>query len=135
MSLTDRELERLAPRLGGRAADAIDVERVASRVATRLRSAGAPVRPQPAGRWLALAAGVALMIGGGLLTFGTEGKPPDTTHPVAVSTPGLHDLSAAELSQVLDSLAAADPVVVDGQPTLEDLNAEQLRRLLSMMEG
>jgi len=135
MGMSERELERLAPRLGEDAGERLDIDRVAHRVTARLRAAGGPAVSLPIGRWLALAAGVVLMVGAALFTFGSEGTPPGTPMAMAALTPGLRDLSVAELDQVLDSLSAATPVRLDGRSTLDDLNAEQLRTLLALMEG
>jgi hypothetical protein len=131
MRVSEQDLERLAPRLGEEAAAQVDVDRLADGVTARLRAAGgAAVRPM--GRWLAMAAGIALMVSAGWFTFGQDGTPPGGG---PVLTPGLHDLSAAELRQVLDSLGPPNPSGLEGRVTLDDLDAEQLETLLTMMEG
>jgi hypothetical protein len=134
MPVSERDLERLAPRLGEDAAAQVDVDRVAEGVAARLRAAGGVTPVWPVGRWLAMAAGIALMVSAGWFTFGRDGTPPSVgSGPVL--TPGLQDLSAAELRQVLDSLGPPSPAGLEGQGTLDDLDAEQLETLLTMMEG
>ena len=134
MRVSERDLERLAPRLGEDAAAQVDPDRVAAAVTARLRSAGGAAPIRPVGRWLAMAAGLALMVSAGWFTFGQDGTPP-IVGSGPVRTPGLHDLSAAELRQVLDSLGPAVPSGLEGQVTLDDLDSEQLQTLLTMMEG
>ena len=134
MGVSERDLERLGPRLGEEAGASLDVDGVAARVTARLRMAGGAAPVRPIGRWVALAAGLALMVSAGWFTFGQDGTPP----PVGagpVLTPGLHDLSAGELRQVLDSLGPTAPSGIAGQVTLDDLDVEQLETLLTMMEG
>ena len=134
MGVSERDLERLAPRLGDEAGAKLDVERVAARVTSRLRAAGGARPVRPVGRWLAMAAGLALIASAGWFTFGQNGTPP-TVGDGPVLTPGLHDLSAGELRQVLDSLGPTAPSGIAGQVTLDDLDVEQLETLLTMMEG
>jgi hypothetical protein len=135
MRVTDRDLERLAPRLGEDAGSRLDVDRVARQVTTRLRTAGNVPASWPIGRWLALAAGIALMAGAALVTFGSDGTPPGASVTAVALMPGLHDLSPAELDQVLDSLSLGAPTRLDGRSTLDDLDSEQLQTLLTLMEG
>jgi hypothetical protein len=134
MRVTDREVERLGARLGEDVGARLDVEGVASQVTARLRVSGGAVPVRPVGRWLAMAAGLALMVSAGWFTFGRDGLPP-LAGAGPVLTPGLHDLSATELRQVLDSLSPPQPSGVVGRGTLDDLDAEQLETLLTMMEG
>jgi len=134
MGVSERDLERLAPRLGEEAGARIDVERVAAGVTARLRAAGGVASVRPMGRWLAMAAGLALMVSAGWFTFGQDGTPP-MAGSGPVLTPGLHDLSATELRQVLDSLGPPAPSGLEGRVTLDDLDAEQLETLLTIMEG
>jgi hypothetical protein len=132
MRVSDRDLEQLAGRLGEAAAGRIDVERVAEEVTARLRTAGgSPGRG--IGRWLAMAAGVALVAGAGWLTLARDVTPP-ALGPAPGLLPGLSDLSTTELHQVLDSLRPPAPARL-GRATLDDLDAEQLEVLLAMMEG
>jgi len=134
MSVSDRELERLAGRLGEGADARLDVERVAAGVTGRLRAAGGPVPARPVGRWLAMAAGLALLVSAGWFTFAGDATPPRLgAEPGLV--PGLGDLSVTELHEVLDSLAAPAPTSLAGRVTLDDLDAQQLEALLAMMEG
>lgn len=134
MRVSERDLEQLAPRLGEDAAAQVDVDRLAADVTARLRAAGGAAAVRPVGRWLAVAAGLALMVSAGWFTFGQEGTPPGAGGG-PVLTPGLHDLSAAELRQVLDSLGPPSASGLEGRVTLDDLDAEQLETLLTMMEG
>lgn len=133
MNRDAQELERLGPRLGDRAAAALDVGAVTERVVARLQAAGGPRRTQPLGRWMALAAALALVIGAGALTLGREPVPGAGRD--GGLTAGIDDLSAAELTVVLDSLGTAAPTRLSGAGTLDDLDAEQLQTLLHLMEG
>jgi hypothetical protein len=85
------------------------------------------------GRWLAVAAGVALIAGAGWFTLSNDRTPP-ALGPGQALIPGLSDLSATELHQVLDSLGPPGPAGL-GRATLDDLDAEQLATLLTLMEG
>jgi hypothetical protein len=129
----DRDIERIAADLGRRAGDDLDVERVAAAVVGRLRAAGGPARPAPWGRWLALAASLAVAAGTGYLTFGTPGTPPPA--PVAIASPVLDALTATELGEVLDSLILDAPLAQWAGTTLNDLDAAQLAELLAILEG
>jgi hypothetical protein len=110
------------------------VDAVGARVAGRLAESGGATRARPVLRWLAAAAGVVLIAGAGFLTFGTEGIPPAAGHPVGL-TPSLLDLSTSELRMMLDSLEEPALTYVFSDPSLDDLDTEQLATLLSLMEG
>jgi hypothetical protein len=132
--MNQEELERIAARLGERAAARLNVDRTAAAVVARLR---APVRT--AHWWerpavLKMAAAVALMVGGGTVAVKTlrHTVPAEASAPVIAS---LQALSSDELEEVFDSLAT-DATVNEGAPVgLHDLTSEQLRELLQRMEG
>jgi hypothetical protein len=130
--MDERDIERVASRLGARAAQAVDVDRVSAAVLRRLRAAGGARRPRPVSRWLALAAGVAIVAGTTYYTFAVG----DVQGPALSGTavPQLAGLNSAELGEILDSLTV-EPVSLSGQVSLDDLNAEQLAELLRLMEG
>lgn len=137
MTIDDRELERVARELGRPAGDRLDVERVARGVVARLRTAGEADRasaadPRPALRWLATAAAAALLVAGSVVTLRHA---PPTGLTVATTATGLYDLSSDELSEVLDSLSLHAPVSSQFTVGLDDLDADQLRDLLALMEG
>jgi hypothetical protein len=134
MTLTDRDVERLASRLGEDAGNRLDVEAVGTQVLRRLSGAGGTANVRSIPRWLAAAAAIALLAGAGFLTFGTQGTPPGADRAVGL-TPSLLDLSATELWTVLDSLEAPGHTYVLSDPSLDDLDRDQLETLLSMMEG
>jgi hypothetical protein len=134
MTIDERDLERLARRLGEDAEARLDVDRVAARVAARLAESGGVARVRPVWRWLAAAAGLVLVAGAGFLTFGTDGTPPGVGRPPGL-TASLHDLSVPELYTVLDSLDQPAPLRLSSDASLDDLDAEQLQTLLTMMEG
>jgi hypothetical protein len=131
--MDDRRIEGAALRLGARAGDAVDVERLSDAVLARLKQAGDVGRPRPVTRWMAMAAGLAIVAGAAYYTFGvgdTHAPPLSGSAP-----PQLAGLNTAELSEILDSLTVEPPATLSGQATLEDLNAEQLAELLQLMEG
>ncbi len=134
MGISDRDLEQLAARLGDEAGTRLDVDRVVARVRARLAQPDGTGAEPSRWRWLAAAAGVVLVAGAGFLTFGTEGTPPAVGRPMGL-TPSLLDLSPSELRVVLDSLDQSTPVLVSSNLSLDDLDAEQLERLLALMEG
>jgi hypothetical protein len=132
----DLELERLARRLGARAAERLDVERTAAAVVTRLRIERARQRPRwMQSGWLRAAAVTLLVVGAGLVV-----RQRFPAHPAPVDhyvREELQDLSTDQLREVLGSLdrvlteATIDPAGED----LNDLTTEQLRVLLQSLEG
>jgi hypothetical protein len=84
--------------------------------------------------WLALAAGLVVLIGGGVLV--TRLRPHEmATTQAAVVAPALDELSDAELSEVLDSLSWQAPASAQLAGTLDDLDATELATLLTLLEG
>ena len=132
--MDDGQLERIAARLGSRAAAELNVERLADRVITRLRSEPAVRRTVPARRWLALAAGVVVLIAGSVAVLRHRADEVGQVQAVTVA-PALEALSDAELSEVLDSLSWQAPAAAQLATTLDDLDATQLAALLALMEG
>ena len=135
--MDDRELERLAKRLGSRASQEIDVDRVANRVVTRLRGEGHRERTLFANkrsvRWIAqIAAVLVLLVTGSIIlrNGGVTERAPGFAVPMA-----LDDLSESELSDVLDSLTFAGPVQHVGRGGIDDLSDAELEQLLAMMES
>lgn len=133
----DAKLHEAARRLGTAAADKLDVDRIAAAVVERLRSdARSGARPswiQPA--WLRIAAAVLILVGGGLVV--RQMVSPTTAHDAHFVTDDLTDLSAEELSDVLNTL---DETLDLGSTTLpeadlEDLDPQQLRAVLRSLEG
>lgn len=132
----DVELERLAQRLGARAAERLDVEGTAAAVVARLRTERARQRPwwsQPA--WLRAAAVIVLMAGVGLVVRGqfiTRPSPPG--HYVRED---LQDLSADQLREVLGHLDETlnDATIQPASDDFSDLTTEQLQALLQSLEG
>jgi hypothetical protein len=132
--MDDRELERIAERLGSRAAAALNVDLVAQRVVARLRAEPPARRSISPARWLALAAGIVMLIAGSVFTIRNATHVPLPPLPVAVA-PALDQLSEPELTEVLDSLTWEAPASAQLVTTLDDLDATQLRELLALMEG
>jgi hypothetical protein len=132
----DVELERLARRLGSRAAERLDIEGTAAAVVARLRTERARQRPRwMQSGWLRAAAVVLLVVGAGLVV-----RQRLLTHRAAADhyvREELQDLSTDQLREVLGSLdrtltqATAGPAEDD----LNDLTTEQLRVLLQSLEG
>lgn len=132
--MNEHEIERLAQRLGKRAAERLDIEATARAVVERLRE-------QPARRigwtppeWLRVAAVVALLLGVGvaLERVITPGSPV----PASYGLEDLQELTTAELEQVLATLdrtlSVDDAEVPDGN--LDGLTPEQLQALLRSLE-
>ena len=132
----DVELERLAQRLGSRAAERLDVEGTAAAVVARLRTERAGQRPRwMQSGWLRAAAVLLLVVGAGLVVrqrFLTHRAPPD--HYVREE---LQDLSTDQLREVLGSLdrTLTEATVEPAGDDLNDLTTEQLRVLLQSLEG
>lgn len=132
--MDDRELERIAARLGSQGAAALNVERVAQRVMARLRAEPPARRSISPARWLALAAGIVMLIGGSVFTIRNANHMQVSPLPVA-GAPALDQLSEPELTEVLDSLSWEAPASAQLVATLDDLDATQLEELLVLMEG
>ena len=138
--MTDEELEKLAQRLGARAAERLDVEATAQAVVERLRAERAEserVRtwlPRP---WLRIAAAVVISVGGGALALRIMRTPVTTEGPVATAGADLDGLSTDQLNQVLRAVEqpAGQNVVWAQDVSLDDLNAVELRALLESLEG
>jgi hypothetical protein len=137
--IQDAELRQAAQRLGVRAAERLDVERVAAGVVGRLRTdpASRPQRPwwiQPA--WLRAAAAVVLVAGTGILVRGWTNARAQR-HPAHYVADELQDLSADQLRQVLGSLDQTlnDPVLESSDEDLNDLTTDELQVLLRSLEG
>lgn len=135
--MNDDELEKLAQRLGARAAERLDVEATARAVVERLRAeraAGERNGVWLPRQWLRIAAALVIAVGGGALALRIIG----TNHPSVASVPAdLDGLSTDQLRQVLDGVEQSDgQVVVSAQDvSLDDLNTVELRALLESLEG
>lgn len=132
----DLELERLAGRLGMKAAERLDVERTAAAVVERLRADRAARRSwsvRPA--WLRAAALVVLMVGVGLVVRGHVF--PGRTASGHYVREELQDLSADQLRDVLGSLDQTlnDATIEPADDDFSDLTTEQLQALLQSLEG
>ena len=123
--------------MGGRAADQLDVERVAAAVVARLH-ADLVTAARPKHVWwtapavLRLAAALAVLVTGGVLV---RGALENGSEPAAAIAPILRDLSADELTEVFVSLSIEAPVHEGVAIGLESLNEAQLNELLRLMEG
>ncbi|HUK21696.1 MAG TPA: hypothetical protein VLV45_09080 [Gemmatimonadales bacterium] len=137
----DLELNALAQRLGqGGAADRLDPARTAQAVLARLRE-------QPAARrvprfirpmfWLQIAAMIAVVLGSSLIVKLVRSPAPSAA-ATALAEPGLNDLSAGELRDMLravDDSTLSASASVDTTVGLEDLSTPELKRLLQSLEG
>lgn len=132
--MTDEELERLAQRLGVRAADRLDVERTAEAVVTRLRHQPRSWMGQGSG-WLKIAAAALLVLGVGVVAR----APWRGGSPVVVAVvPLSEDLSGLSAAELREAITALDQPLADegGVDTgLEGLSADELRALLRSLEG
>lgn len=132
----DVELERLARRLGSRAAERLDIEGTAAAVVARLRTERARQRSwwMQSG-WLRAAAVALLVVGAGLVV-----RQRFLTHPVPADHyvhEELQDLSTDQLREVLGSLdrTLTEATIEPADEDLNDLTTEQLRVLLQSLEG
>jgi hypothetical protein len=123
------DFEREARGLGRAAGDAIDPEQVAARVLNRLRQRAPWWRSTPL---LRAAAVIALLGGGAVLGRLSMANVGDAPVPSRAATGMLEGLSANELSEVLDSMALETPPSMLLTPRLHDLSEAQLKELLSM---
>ena len=134
--MNDSELERIAARLGDRAAARLDVDQTAAAVLSRLRTRERAVSWSTGPILLRLAAAVVLAVGGGLYGYRLfSGSTAPGTAVANVEVPALQALASNELEEVLDSLstdAPASEVIAVG---LQNLNNDQLTELLRQMEG
>lgn len=138
--MDDAKLEQLARRLGARAAERLNVERVAGAVVERLRNEPevGPHGPSPWWRqpqWLRAAAVVVLLVGVGMVV--RELLPSGSRHQAHYIAEDLEDLSANQLREVLstldETLKAATPP--SSEDDMNDLTTEQLQALLRSLEG
>jgi len=137
--VTDEELEKLAQRLGARAAERLDVEATAQAVVDRLRAErakGEPVGVWLPRQWLRIAAALVIAVGGGALALRIT-RTHETTAPVTTAGADLDGLSTDQLNQVLHAVEqpAGQNVVSAQDVSLDDLNTVELRALLESLEG
>ena len=134
--MNDDELEKLAQRLGARAAERLDVEATAAAVLRRLGEREQERTlwwMQPV--WLRAAAAVVLIAGGvALWRTGGQRLPVHPSHYVAED---LNGLSADDLRDVLSgldqTLNGTEPA--QSEPGLNELSPEQLKAVLRSLEG
>jgi hypothetical protein len=135
--LNDRDLALVAQRLGGTAAERLDVEAVARGVLDRMNAA-----PHADGRawlrpgWLRVAAALLVLLGGAMLARQAF-QPSRQALAVIPTGDDLSGLSPAQLEALLAGLdqtldAASQP---DSADALEGLTEEQLRAVLQSLEG
>jgi hypothetical protein len=137
----DARLESLARQLGARAAEQVDVDRVARQVVEQLRTQPEPRATwiQPA--WLRIAAMVVVLVGTGVVVgrLTTGQRPVVSQHAAHYVADDLNDLSADELRDVLtsfDEIISTDSAVVpDSSSDLRGLDAQQLREVLRAVQG
>jgi hypothetical protein len=142
-TLHDARLQELARRLGTRASERLDVERIGQVVVERLRTeprAEVWVLMHPS--WLRIAAALVILVGAGVAAPSVWRSwfivPPPP--PVATAGGELGDLSADQLRELLGAVGQGQPSgeqqTVSWQDVgLEDLSAPQLRALLVSLEG
>jgi len=133
--MDERQLERLAQRLGTEAADNLDVERVARSVVRRLRTEPAHVvwwRRIP--RLQAVAAAAVIVLTAGVVTVSRMvGDGNEVADLPALAE--LQALTTDELEEVFDSLVIDAPVFEYTDYGLHDMNEGQLQELLQRLEG
>ena len=134
--MNDNEIEKIAGRLGNRAAARLDVERTASAVLSRLRAPRRIVYVHFSRTMLRLAAAAVLAVGAGLYGYRLfSGDSVAGTEAASVQVPALQTLASNELEEVLDSLSRDTPASEAIAVGLQSLNNDQLTELLRQMEG
>lgn len=136
-SLEDAEMRARARDLGSRAAERLDVEGTAQAVVRRLRDEPHAVRRRVLPAWLAVAASVVLLLGGGVLwrAIHRPGGPVATT--LAPAGVDLSTMSADQLRELLNAVEQPLDLESTGasEATLDDLTPGELRTLLGALEG
>ena len=133
--IDDRELERLAARLGEEAGRRVDPARTADAVVARLRAV-----EQPARRWwgdvrvFRAAAVIVAIVGSGIVV--REALRSGVTRTEQIAQPvELVELATAELAEILDTLEFEAPVAEFTSGGLVGLSETELQELLATMEG
>jgi hypothetical protein len=137
-TLPDEALRATAQRLGGEAAERLDVEVTAAAVLERLkrepRARGRAVAPV----WLRSAAALALLISGVLLARAWQGSEPTARVAPLPTGVDLGTLSTPQLEELLASLDQtlnlAVPPASSGEE-LDQLTPDELRAVLNALEG
>ena len=133
----DATLRRAASRLGARAAAGLDVEGIGRGVIERLHAPDVvPLRGRvyrTAPRWLRIAAGLVVLAGAGvagrsLIPRGEPAAPFLSEEMTGLGVDQLTELLGSLDETLRGAAAAADS-------TLDDLDAEQLERVLQSLEG
>ena len=135
--MDDKQLEQLAAQLGDRAAEQLDLERTAQVVVERLRLESEPVvwwRKPRVVRAFAAAALVVLTTGV-LVTMRVASTGSQRAEVAQTELFELESLSFADLEEVHDSLTYEGPVAELSAVGLDNLDENQLRELLTLMEG
>lgn len=129
---SERQLEDIARQLGSRAASRFDADATAEKVVARLRSERRRDKPvYKVTRVLMRVAAVAVVaIGIGVMSQSGNSGAETLSAPVELA-----DLSADELTEVMDSLLLDDPVSELASGSFYDLNESELAELLELMEG
>jgi len=130
-AMDERQLEQFAAGLGMSEANDVDLDRVATRVVSRLRSGEKIPASYRVWPWLVAAAAAATLAVPGYQWLHEIGTP----SAQIVAAPELDILTDAELVEVLDSLDLRAPVTEIVTATLDDMNERQLEELLAIMEG
>ncbi len=129
----DRDVERLAPRLGRQAAARVDAQKTVWAVLARLRR-----EPERRSWWrrvklVPLAAAAAVLIASGLAVEAWRNA---GNGGIVFPLPSeIEELAAAELTEVLDTLELEVPMAEIMPATLSDLSESELMQLLESMEG
>jgi hypothetical protein len=130
--MNEHEIERAAARLGDDVQ--IDVDGVAQRVVAELQAGGVTVPWWRRGATLRAAAAVVVLVTGGVLVERITDEPTAVLADVLLPV-GLDELSADGLTEMLDSLDMFTPAYELQPASFDELDEEQLRELLTAMEG
>lgn len=144
------DLERALRELDARAArraEGVDAERIAARVAARLREEPArevrvfarPWALPVSARWVGVAAAAVVVVLAGVMAKTLLRSGHEASVPVPVLAQGIDSLDVQGLERLLRVAgdvrpSAAEPVRVSGNGTWDDLSEEQLRAVLQAVQ-
>lgn len=133
--IDERDLEKLAPRLGDRAAERIDPNQVASDVLARVAAEAEPIRWWRRPALLRIAAAVTLVAGASFFALRGFSGGAGVVNEGLPAPVALEELGVTELAELVDSLEVDGPVYRLVPASLDDLSEQQLELLLEEMEG
>jgi len=134
--MNDTELERLAARLGNRAADALDAGSIAEQVIARLEESRVVVSSRATViRWLGGLAAAAMVIVALGLALKPDGGAANQSAMHSSVLQELDGLSVDQLEQLLQTMPTTSSTLQQESVPLQELDTLSLKRLLRTLEG